>query len=607
MPGLCTIASAPLISIDALLDEVLGAMAPYPWLKSARHVDNESRVALGVVTFEGAVANAVAVSDDGNLVAAVYGEFFDTERLTKRPPLEAARIFLEGWQREGDVFPAALNGEFAAAVFDRARAELHVVTDRFGLRPIYVSERADSFAAASEIKALLPTGADTSWSEAGVAEFFSFGHFYGGETFLRGVRAVAPATVVTWHARDHRVTERQYWNHPRPLTGQSAGALDDAFDERFVTAVRRRARPGERLGLSLSGGLDARAILGVMPAGVNLQTVSLGIDGSLDHRSAAELAAIAGVPHHPYLLDDTFLSSFETYLRQMVRLTDGHYLDQGIVMPTMEIYRRLGIEQLMRGHGGELLHMRKAYAFSLDDAALKASEPELESWLLSHLTDYMLGGVPDDLFTIDLRGGARSALRAAIARTPASVDRPVDRIWHLFMNERLHRETSMSMHLFGSFATIRQPYLDNDVIDVLFAMPASMKLGDSLQTSLLRRHRPAFLDVTNSNTGTKMGAGRLTTELSRFRLRVGAKLGWKGYQPYERLGLWLRRELRDLVVKTVTSERMLDTRLFRADAIKRIVNQHLEQQANHTFLIMSLLIFALGQETAETGSHPRRG
>jgi hypothetical protein len=264
-------------------------------------------------------------------------------------------------------------------------------------------------------------------------------------------------------------------------------------------------------------------------------------------------------------------------------------------MPTMQVYRRLGIDYLMRGHGGELLHMRKAYAFSLNGAALRASEAGLQSWLMSHLTDYMLHGVPADLFKIDLRATAGRALRLALSRTEA-VDQPVDRVWQLFLNERIHRETALSMHLFGCFATIRQPYLDNGVIDVLFAMPASMKLGDELQTALLGRRRPAFLQVANSNTGTHLGAGRVATEISRFRLRVAAKLGMKGYQPYERLGLWLKRELADFVVTTLTSDRVLDAGVFRPDAVKRVVAEHVTGKANHTFLIMSLLIFVLGRE-----------
>ena len=140
----------------------------------------------------------------------------------------------------------------------------------------------------------------------------------------------------------------------------------------------------------------------------------------------------------------------------------------------------------MRGHGRELFHMRKAYIFSLDDEALRASEPELERWLFSHLTAYMLEGVPDDLFTTDVRGAASEALRHALARCRAAA-RPVDCVWELFLNQRLHRETTLSMHIFGGFATIRQPYLDNDVIDALFSLPADMKLGDELQTGILRR------------------------------------------------------------------------------------------------------------------------
>ena len=286
----------------------------------------------------------------------------------------------------------------------------------------------------------------------------------------------------------------------------SSDELAAALDERLVAAVARRARPGERLGLSLSGGLDARTLLGVMPAGVDLKTVSLGIEGSLDHKSASALAGIAGVPHHQYLLDTSFLSAFEEHLRQIVLVTDGHYLDQGIVMPTMPVYRELGIDYLMRGHGGELLHMSKAYAFSLDDEALRASEPELERWLFSHLTAYMLEGVPDDLFTIDVRGAATEALRQALSKCHAAA-RPVDRVWQLFLNERLHRETPLSMHIFGGFTTIRQPYLDNDVVDALFSMPAAMKLGDELQTGVLRRHRPAFLERDERQYRRAAGCG----------------------------------------------------------------------------------------------------
>jgi asparagine synthase (glutamine-hydrolysing) len=601
MSGFSALVTSAPSTMPTILKSMLGRMRHYEWLMSAEWTDPFGEAGLGIVTFPSLAVGGVAAVD--GWTAVVHGEFFDDERVRgpagspagSGPHDSPASRLLAGWRRDGAAFLRYLDGEFSAAIWDSGRRQMHVVTDRFGLRPTYVAQTTDTFGVASEVKSLLAlSGVDSAWSDAGVAQFFSFGYFFNDQTLLRGVRAMPAATVGTYRADERRYEEATYWRpRVRPVTRPESAATD--LEDAFAAAVAKRARPGERLGLSLSGGLDARTILGVMPADVDLQTVSLGIDGSLDHQSAGRLASIAGVRHHASLLDASFLSSFEQHLRRMVLLTDGHYLDQGIVMPSMHVYRDLGIEYLLRGHAGELLHMSKAYAFSLDAGALNLPATELEAWLFSHLTGYMLSGVPDDLFTIDVRGLARGSLRKALDRCEP-VDRPVDVVWQLFLNERIHRETALSMHTFGCFTTVRQPYVDNAVIDAVFSLPAAAKLGDRLQTAILRHRRPAFLEVTNANTGARLGAGAAATALARLRLRVFAKLGVKGYQPYERLGLWLRRELRPLVESVVTAEPLLQAGLFRPAAVRRVATQHMTGEANHTFLLMSLLIFALGLE-----------
>jgi hypothetical protein len=151
------------------------------------------------------------------------------------------------------------------------------------------------------------------------------------------------------------------------------------------------------------------------------------------------------------MLDEGFLRQFERHLREMILLTDGHYLDQGIVMPTLPLYRDLGIETLLRGHAGELLHMSKAYAFSLDDAALRASEGELPAWLLGHLTAYMLQGVPSDIFTTDVREGARASLEEAYRRTVPGAA-PVDACGSCFSPNGCTARTALSMHKFAALS-----------------------------------------------------------------------------------------------------------------------------------------------------------
>src|SRR5439155_1311696 len=172
---------------------------------------------------------------------------------------------------------------------------------------------------------------------------------------------------------------------------------------------------------------------------------------------------------------------------------------------------------------------------------------------------------------------------------------PVHRIWHMFLNQRLRRETALSLVEFDSVVETRLPYLDGDLIDELFAAPPELKLGDAIQAHILRRHRPDFLKVVNVNTGTVVGAGRLRRSVCNFRRRVLAKLGVKGYQPYERLGLWLRRELRPLVSRLLLSDRCLGRGLFDADTVRAVVNDHLARRKNHTYLLLALMIFETGQ------------
>jgi asparagine synthase (glutamine-hydrolysing) len=602
MPGLCAIVQpAPSrVEPDLRLQGMLRRMSHYPWFRTVVHTDQGEGISLGAVTLE--IARSPALARSGRTALVLDGELYESARERRR--LESggvvfasdgdAELLLKGWQAEGAGFLARLHGLFAALVWDGATRELTLLTDRFGLRPLYFAQTPGVFLVASEIKALLVhPGIDRSWSEMGVAQFFAFGHFLGDDTLYRGIRALPPATCAVYRANDDRFEDRRYAPAPRQTRGDRKALVRD-LDDALVAAVGRRAAEGERLGLSLSGGLDARTLLGLMPRAVNLKSVSLGIEGSIDHRGATELARLVGVPHLCYCLDESFLKTFERHLRSMILLTDGHYLDQGIVMPTLPKYRELDIEILLRGHGGELLHMHKAYAFSLDERALRSSEDELETWLFAHLTGYMLQGVPADLFSIDVPSAAKASLQAALGRT-TPVDRPVDRVWQLFLNERLHRETALSMHKFGCFATVRLPYLDNEVVDTLMTMPAPMKLGDALQTEILRHRRPEFLAVVNSNTGARVGASPLANYVSGWRLRIAAKLGVRGYQPYERLGLWLREDLRPLTEGLLLSDEFVARGLFRPDAVRRVVAQHMARQANHTFLIMSLVIFELGQ------------
>ncbi|MBX9789758.1 MAG: hypothetical protein K2Y37_12645 [Pirellulales bacterium] len=583
----------------------------YDWYRSESHADDVAgwglaRVSLGLVN----TASQPVASDDRTRWCVLDGEIFDTAPL--RAQLHAdgcqlrtdsdAELLLQGYQAHGLAFLRQLNGKFAAAIVDVQARQVTLLNDRFGMKPLYFATTPDGVLFASEIKSLL---ADRQTPRRlnlrGVAQFFSFGQLFGQDTLVENIVGLPAAACVTIDASSGQMEAARYWQSAEaPLAPRSESEWLDEVDRRLAVAVERQSHDTPGLGISLSGGLDSRLILALIDhSRVPVTSLSLGMAGSLDHRCAERMAALTNRRHYSHVLSHDFLHEFAGHMRHMVHLTDGHYLSQCIVIPTLPIYRQLGIGVLLRGHAGELLHMGKAYNFSLDDAALGISTAsELEGWLWKHLRAYMLEAVDSPLLaaadTAEVECLARESLHSALEPL-STVDPVLQRVWHLFVSERLRRETALSMVEFGSVVETRLPYLDNDLVDSLLAAPPHLKLGETLQQYMLARRKPEFLDIPNANTGTRIGAGKLAQRLATLRMRVFAKVGVPGYQPYERLGLWLRRELAPWVCELLLADRTLQRGVFRPDTLRSVVRQHLDHQRNHTFLLLALMIFELGQ------------
>jgi hypothetical protein len=337
----------------------------------------------------------------------------------------------------------------------------------------------------------------------------------------------------------------------------------------------------------------------------------LGIEGSIDHRGSKQLADLAGCPHRSVVLDESFLGRFGEHLARMVHLTDGQYYSDCITVPTLATYREMGVEALLRGHAGELMHMQKAYSFSLDREALALrDEDELESWLFRSLRAHMIRPGSAPLFAgpyqREIEALSRESLRDCLEES-AGITPLIHRVWHLFLSQRLRRETALSMVEFGSVVETRLPYMDVELVEALLAAPPEWKLGERIQEHILRRRKPEFLRVVNGNTGVRVGAGRLERQFGRVKLKVLSKLGVCGYQHYERMAHWLRTSLRPLVDDLLLSDRARDRNIFNPAAVGEFVRQHAGGRANHTFLLVALMIFEQGQREFVDGEAYQAG
>ena len=611
MPGICGVATwNDTLDFHHYIASMIQPMMHHSWYVKEVWIDPGNLVGFGRAL---AHAPSTATQDrqgQAEPVVVIDGEISDAERILQGLPgnqasgtLDAADVLAAGYRAEGAAFLSRIEGSFAACIWDPRRHQLHLATDKFGSRPLYLARTATRVVFGTSIKSLL-AGGDVSrkMSKEGLATFLTFGYYLRDFTSLEDVRVVPAGTIVSVDLRTGQQGETRYWafRGSDPVRGSPSELMERLYSL-LQESVRIRTADGGTLGLSLSGGLDGRTILGLMAPerARNLITVCIGVPGSLDHSSAARMAAVVGSKHHAHTLDERFLNRYGEHMRQMVRLTDGQYLSQVIVIPQLALYHELGVSALLRGHGGELMHMRKAYNYSIDEEGMSVGTHEaLEAWLRKRLGNYMLRGVDQPIvrgMTLqDLGAAAWEAVRADLGEMD-EVEPPLQRLWHLFVQQRLRRETATSMRKFRSVAQVRMPYLDGRLVSLLLAMPPELKLGEEIQSYVLARAQPAFLGIRNANTGVRLEAPHWVRRTAAFRLKVLRRLRVPGYQPYERTGLWLRRRLWPFVAEVLTGDEGLEGGLLEPAAVRNVVAEHRNGTRNHTYLILALMAYELGR------------
>lgn len=296
--------------------------------------------------------------DETGTLALVYnGEIYDHPALREELRARGRRfrtrsdseVIVQLYAEHGERFYEHLNGEFAFALWDGRRAELLLVRDRFGVKPLFYAHHRGALVFASEVKALhaldgLPVELDPAyWAGPGV------GVAECAVTPFRGVRQVRPGHVL----RVGRTSIREErWFEPRFAAARAAEpTLEEASRSvraAMERAVARRLEGDPPIGLSLSSGIDS-TIVGALAAaelrarGRTLTAFSVGYDDAPYDESAvaARTAASLGL-------------RFERVRCTAASLADG-FLDAtyAVEVPTnsLSTTARIALTRAVRGAG----------------------------------------------------------------------------------------------------------------------------------------------------------------------------------------------------------------------------------------------------------------
>ncbi len=196
-------------------------------------------------------------------------------------------VVLKSFDAWGSACVERFHGMFAFAIHERDSGRLTLARDRFGIKPLYFSERPGALRFASTLPALLAGGGiDTTIDPAALHHYLSWHAVVPPPfTILAGVRKLEPATVTTWESDGRRETHR-YWQlrvEADPvLEAMPVEERERLVEQALRTAVRRRMVADVPVGVLLSGGVDSSLVVALLSelGQHGLRTFSIGFEAA---------------------------------------------------------------------------------------------------------------------------------------------------------------------------------------------------------------------------------------------------------------------------------------------------------------------------------------
>jgi asparagine synthase (glutamine-hydrolysing) len=516
------------------------------------------------------------------------------------------------YEDEGLDFAARLNGMFALAIWDARRRQLVLARDRLGEKPLVYREEPGRLLFASELKSLLEVpGVPRELDPASLDAYLAYQYVPHPRTIFRGIAKLPPAHLAVY--RGGKLEVRPYWQpdfqseKPRPLREAAA-----ELRELLTSSVGMRMESDVPLGAFLSGGIDSTIVVGLMQklSRQPVRTFSIGFPVAEydETRYAAEAARRFGTCHREFRVEPNAVE----ILPQLVWHYDEPFADSSAV-PTWYLSRvtREHVTVALTGDGGdELFAGYPRYAavwlgrhFDWLPRWLRAwlagpfwrklpSSPRQKSLLhrWRRFTE-MLGKPPLErylewiaIFNAVRRGQLYApeflarlpeedpleflAARAALCsrRDPVTAISLVDLTTYLPCDLMVKVDIASMAH----GLECRPPFLDHRVVEWAAGLPLKWKFRFGRGKRILRKTFADLLPEAIQNR-SKMGFG-------------------------VPLDHWFRGPLAGLAREVLLDSKSLQRGLFRAEAVRNLIEEHVAGRFNHAYRLWALLVLELWQQ-----------
>jgi len=596
MPGIVgLITNVPREHAEPQLLRMLDAIRHEPSYTTGTWVDESLGVYLGWDLRPGSFCDGMPlVNEQRDVILAFSGEDYpepgvvaDLKSHGHALDSRQASYLVHAYEAD-PAFPAHLNGRFQGLVIDRRVGRATLFNDRSGMHRVYYHESNEAFYFAVEAKALLAVLPELRRLDPqGLGEYVSCGCVLENRTLFEGIGVLPPGSA--WDFRGGALEQRRTYFYPSDWEAQGELETESYYETLrsvFAQNLPRYFAGDERIGMSVTGGLDTRMVMAwwkAAPDSVPCYSFSGTYRESQDVLLGRRLARLWGQSHQSLEVGDAFLSRFPEYALRTVFLTDGCAdVSCAPILYTNELVRSIAPTRMTGNYGGEVLRGSRMF---------KAGEPA-EGLFSAGLTRHL----HESRNTYARIAQAHPVTFAVFRQAP----------WYhhgLFALE-------------GTQLSVRSPFLDNDLVRTAYRAPRTAFADSRVCLRLIQDGNPVLRRVrTDRGVGSPGFLGAVSRGLLEFTFRAEyaynhgmpqwlARLDhslsplhldrvFLGRHKYYHFRVWYRDALSDYLRETLLDARALGRWYINRNTLQRIVAEHLGGLGNYTFDLHKVLSLEL--------------
>ena len=361
-----------------------------------------------------------------------------------------------------DIVLSKIDGCFSAVLYDKAVIKL--ISDRFGMKPLYYWGKKNNFTWVSEIKALLAFEYYKPEIDPKVVKcFMDLGHLLGENTWFKYVKLINASTILTYSLKLKKIVEnKRYWKWSY-IKLQEINFKDAVIilSNLLGKAIQKRIEVGEKLCIPLSGGLDSRLVLAEINKNVKLKVpcFTFGKKKCADIKIASTVTSIKSNTHFIFELNEK--NWFENRFHYTWR-TDGMISLLHIHNSKYDKVIKEKCDIIIEGFSGDLC-IGGSYIDDLDTPITK------EAAYRKFRGHYRFTNLKDSFYNV-LHQDA------------------------YFIDTRVRRFTNMGAFGYSRIVEIRRPLIDNDLIDFLYSISDDYRYKSKLYNKTLLYKYPEYYE-----------------------------------------------------------------------------------------------------------------